>query len=184
MDDPFTFTKHRGIWMHSIGCDWEMRERGKDCECGLVEAWEDEQAAIADIWANGHDSEAARAWRGEGTVMCPDLALLHSYAQEMERELSAFESPRPAPNPDCTPAVRRVVAWDDGGRLHTHPERAYVAAALGLIERAWTKRGSRGFAVGRYFSHGEGRCVPNERHPRVKRLARLLRLRDEKAGHR
>ncbi len=33
-------------------------------------------------------------------------------------------------------------------------------------------------------THGEGRCVPNERHPRVKRLARLLRNRDEEEGHR
>lgn len=67
MADPFTFTKRRGVWMHSIGCDWEMRERGKDCSCGLVKAWEAEQAHIRAIWLDGPDSEAARAARGEGS---------------------------------------------------------------------------------------------------------------------
>lgn len=55
------YTRRRGVWEHSIGCSWEMRERGKECSCGLVEAWEAEQARIRSVWLDGPDSEAKRA---------------------------------------------------------------------------------------------------------------------------
>ena len=178
-------------------------------------------AANLSAWIDGPDSEAGRAFRGEGTRdrkweslralvekglrSCVDWGAREAAAM-MHRVLGTMASldlgRRPdahelnAPDPAHTPAVRRVVAWEAAhsqwGKKHGHPPKAeqvshaYLDAALALIHRArrWRGKGASGFAISRYFSHGRGRCVPNRRHPRVKRLAAYLRRRDEQAGWR
>ncbi len=242
---PDAFTKRRGVWMHSIGCDWEMRERGRECSCGLIEAWEAEQAQLRAIWVDGPDSEAARACEyrlstEQGRAVhralvasvqeddfvgmsepdyraMPDVLARRRLLAEWSRAYAnrhrdegfeldddftdyvfrhAFRLAREArtPDPDHIPAVRRVVRWEP---VHTQwgvtsppaleaeqVRWAYIKAALALIERANLRAGDRSSQVRRYFSHGQGRWVPNERHPRVLKLAAALRHRDEEAGYR
>ncbi len=91
----------------------------------------------------------------------------------------AARAARGEPDPDHTPAVRRVVAWvpasDSACEILESPKDAYDMEAAHRIEVCLNARGDC------YWTWRE--CVGDERAMEVQdRWASLLRRRDEKAG--
>ena len=116
-------------------------------------------------WTDGPDSEAARAARGEGTMLGPLCPVCSEVASGYGDESS----------PAHTPAVRRVVAWDGGFGLTSERLSAYQDAANSLVKQAWERR----WDVQRLGFYDWRRTHwPEER---IAKLAAWLRRRDEKA---
>ncbi len=192
---------------------------------------------IADIWTVGPDSEAARAWRGEGRAVSIRLVNWNAqcYAHAHERlyaetarsgthrgadyhiVYTAGETAQPIwlafgvkglgllrwdgawplaaveealrrsieslPNPNYTPAVRRVVAWEvtDTGDMHRDKRTAYRLAAH---NRMTSGRESGRRAWRRFCEHPLGHKRERRKKLLRDRYAMMLHHWDEKAGHR
>ncbi len=129
---------------------------------------------IADIWTVGPDSEAARAFRGLGSV-----AAVWRRLDKLAREVDAATTP----NPNYTPAVRRVVAWEvtDTGDMHRDKRTAYRLAAH---NRMTSGRESGRRAWRRFCEHPLGHKRERRKKLLRDRYAMMLHHWDEKAGHR
>lgn len=140
MSDPFTFTKRRGVWSHSIGCDWAMRERGSDCECGLAEAWAAEEASTRAIWVDGPDSEAARAAKANPRATWARLDALAEQVSECTTPLCSVSPSAHARTGSCprpfservAEADAEVSTWTDAKRQAA--DRVYLGANTGARE--------------------------------------------------
>ncbi len=190
---------------HAAVCGSVLSSEGL-CTCGA--------ARTADIWTDGRDSEAARAWRGEGRAdglvrLDPDEGVGFSIAGPCSGELGleldvegvkgtvylsremwvvmgakmGWRAEPLEPNPDYTPAVRRVVAWEvtDTGDMHRDKRTAYRLAAH---DRMTSGRESGRRAWRRFCEHPIGHKRDRRKKLLRDRYARLLRHWDEKEGHR
>ena len=136
------------------------------------------ETCIAATWTDGPDSEAARAARGEGTRTCGEVGLRRLAAAMLENARSRGNQAQVdalellldipiSPNPAHVPAVRRVVAWEARGVLFECRDEAYDYAGQSAVFTAQVKVGRNMLEV----AQGVARKV-----------GRLLRHRDEKAG--